>query len=151
MNRWGLVLGILATALSGTVSAADFCKANPFTQAEAAQGKVLFDSHCALCHQYSMTGREPGNSDKESPDINLLSESDVKFVDNAGGAVPPLIGKKYFAKVQKQYGSVMEWGSIASAAAQSFPPKGKIEIPYTYNKIAAYLLYRNCGKPVPSA
>lgn len=145
-RRIGLMAVGLALALTaGAAQAADFCKKNPFTKAEATQGKVLFDSHCALCHQYDMTGREPGNFEKESPDINLLSASDLEFVDNAGGVVPALIGKKYFDKVQSKYSSVMEWGSIASAAAQSFPPTGKVEIPYTYNKIAAYLLYRNCG------
>ncbi len=147
MNGWKLMaIGLAVSTAAGAAQAADFCKSNPYTKAEAAQGKVLFDSHCALCHQYTMVGREPGNDKNESPDINLLSAKDQEFVDNAGGVVPPLIGKAYFAKVQAKYGSVMEWGSIASAAAQSFPPTGKIEIPYTYNKIAAYLLYRNCGK-----
>jgi hypothetical protein len=140
-----MTVGVALAMSAGAAQAADFCKKNPFTKTEAAQGRVLFDSHCALCHQYDMTGREPGNFRNESPDINLLSQSDLEFVDNAGGVVPALIGKKYFDKVQAKYSSVMEWGSIASAAAQSFPPTGKIEIPYTYNKIAAYLLYRNCG------
>lgn len=39
-----------------------------------------------------MTGRVPGNYMNESPDINLLSESDLKFLDGGGGAVPPLVG-----------------------------------------------------------
>jgi hypothetical protein len=145
MKRWIVVMAMA----TGVAHGADFCRTNPFTATEAASGKVLFDSHCALCHQYSLRGREPGNFGNETPDINLLSESDVKFVDGAGGVVPPLIGKAYFDKVQSKYASVMEWGSIASAAAQSFPPKGKVEIPYTYNKLAAYLLYRNCNLPVP--
>lgn len=149
MNRWISAIAVAVAGASGAAQAAEFCKTNPYTKAEAAQGKALFDSHCALCHQYSMKGREPGNSGNEVPDINVLSESDLKFVDGAGGVVPPLIGRKYFEKVQAKYSSVIEWGSIASAAAQSFPPAGKIEIPYTYNKIAAYLLYRNCNLPVP--
>ena len=149
MNRWIKATAFAVATAGSAAQAADFCKTNPYTKAEAAQGKVLFDSHCALCHQYSMTGREPGNFKSEVPDINLLSESDAKFVDGAGGVVPPLIGKKYFQKVQAKYSSVTEWGSIASSAAQSFPPTGKIEIPYTYNKLAAYLLYRNCNLPVP--
>ena len=149
MNRWTLGAAALSMAtLAGVAQAADFCGKNPYSSAEAAQGKVLFDSHCALCHQYDMTGRQPGNFRNESPDINLLSASDVEFLDNAGGVVPALVGKAYFDKVQAKYGSVMEWGSIASAAAQSFPPTGTVEVPYTYMKIAAYLLYRNCGKSV---
>ena len=148
MRTWIIALGIVAASASGAARAADFCRANPYTRAEAAQGKVLFDSHCALCHQYDMTGRQPGNHRNEMPDINLLSASDLQFVDNAGGVVPPLIGREYFRKSQAKYSSVSEWGSIVSSAAQSFPPSGKIEVPYTYLKIAAYVLYRNCGKPL---
>ena len=149
MKPW--ITMALAAAITGSAAqAADFCKVNPYTKAEAAQGKVLFDSHCALCHQYDMTGRKPGNHMNESPAINLLSDGDAKFVDDAGGTVPPLIGRQYFAKSQAKYSSVSEWGAIVSSAAQSFPPTGKIEVPYTYLKIAAYVLYRNCGRDVPS-
>ena len=73
MNAWKVGSAALSmVALAGGAHAADFCSRNPFTPAEASQGKVMFDSHCALCHQYDMTGREPGNFRNESPDINLL-------------------------------------------------------------------------------
>ena len=81
MNGWKLMaIGLAVSTAAGAALAADFCRSNPYTKAEAAQGKVLFDSHCALCHQYSMVGREPGNDKNESPDINLLS------------AIGPLVG-----------------------------------------------------------
>jgi mono/diheme cytochrome c family protein len=148
MNSRIMAIGLAVMTLSGTANAANFCRINPYTKTEAAQGKVLFDSHCGLCHQYNLTGREPGNFKNEVPDINLLSESDTAFVDGAGGSVPPLIGKKFFDKMQK-YDSVSAWSAFVSNAANSFPPKGKEDTPYTYLKIAAYVLYRNCGKDVP--
>ncbi len=98
-----------------------------------------------------MKGREPGNFASESPDIKLLSDGEAKFVGDAGGVVPPLLSKAFFDKSQAKYSSVSEWGSFVSSAAISFPPVGKVDVPYTYLKIAAYVLCRNCGKPVPSA
>lgn len=148
MKRWIMAIGLGAALAASAVQAADLCKGNPYTQAEAAQGKALFDSHCALCHQFSMTGRQPGNYRNETPDINLLAEGDVTFLDNAGGVVPPLIGREFFRRTQTKYASVAEWSSMVSGAAITFPPSGTIETPYTYLKIAAYVLYRNCGKKV---
>jgi hypothetical protein len=145
MNRWTLLLGVMLSAVAGAAQATEpLCKANPYTKPEATQGKALFDSHCALCHQYSMVGREPGNFEKESPTLDLLSEGDLKFLDNAGGAVPPLIGDRFFKKLQSR--SVSDFSSFVSGAANSFPPTGTVDMPYTYLKIAAYVLYRNCGK-----
>ena len=150
MNRWTLAVALSVTAAAGSVHAADeLCRKNPYTKAEAAQGKVLFDSHCGLCHQYSMVGREPGNFRNEVPDITMLSEDDLKFLDGDGGQVPPLIGDKFFQKMKNR--SVADFSSFVSSAAISFPPTGKVELPYTYLKIAAYVLYRNCGKPVAVA
>jgi len=137
---------LIALALSGFAGACyadDLCAVNPFSKEDAAQGKIAFDSHCALCHQYSMTGREPGNYKNESPDINTLSESDLRFLDHGGGAVPPLIGDKFFKKWQGK--SFVDFSSTVSSASNTFPTKdfGK---PKTYFLIAAYVLYRNCGK-----
>ncbi len=141
MNKW-----ILATALSvlaGVAYGGDLCAVNPFSKADAEQGKIAFDSHCALCHQYNMTGREPGNYKNESPDINLISGSDMKMVDSAGGAVPPLVGEKFF---KKQAGlTFTEFSALVSSAANTFPPKD-FQPPKSYFQIAAYVLYRNCGK-----
>jgi hypothetical protein len=91
-----------------------------------------------------MTGREPGNHANESPDINVLSSGDLEFLDNAGGKVPPLIGAKFLAKQKDK--SLAEFSAFVSSAANSFPPTGKVEMPKTYFQIAAYVLYRNCGK-----
>jgi cytochrome c len=146
MKRWIMAMGLGVASVAGAVQAADLCKVNPYTKAEATQGKALFDSHCALCHQYDMAGRQPGNHKNESPDINLLADGDVTFLDNAGGVVPPLIGREFFKRTQTKYASVAEWSSMVSGAAITFPPSGTIDTPYTYLKIAAYVLYRNCGK-----
>jgi mono/diheme cytochrome c family protein len=141
MNKW-----TLAIALSALASAAygnNLCSLDAFSKAEAEQGKVAFDSHCALCHQYNMTGREPGNYQNESPDINLLSAADLKFLDGAGGNVPPLIGAKFF---RKQDGKTLtEFTTSVAGAANTFPPKD-FQSPKSYFLIAAYVIYRNCGK-----
>ena len=137
---------MLALALSVGISAAsaqDLCAVNPYTKGEAEQGKIAFDSHCALCHQYSMTGRTPGNYRNESPDFKLLSESDLKFLDGGGGAVPPLVGDKFFGKQQGK--TLAEFTAFVSGAANTFPTKDMV-IPLSYLQVAAYVLYRNCGK-----
>jgi mono/diheme cytochrome c family protein len=149
MNRWTLAVALTAATAGSAHAAEELCKMNPYTKAEAAEGRVLFDSHCGLCHQYSMAGRQPGNFANEVPDINMLSESDLKFLDSGGGQVPPLLGDKFFRKMKGK--SVAEFSAFVSSAANSFPPTGKIDMPYTYFKIAAYVLYRNCGKPVAAA
>ena len=82
MKIW--IAAIAMSAIAGVGSANDLCSVNPYTKAEAEQGKIAFNSHCALCHQFNMTGREPGNYKNESPDINVLSESDLKFLDHGG-------------------------------------------------------------------
>jgi len=141
MNKW--ILALALAAIAGTASGGDLCAVNPYTKAEAEQGKIAFDSHCALCHQYRMTGREPGNYKNESPDINLLSAGDLKFLDNAGGTVPPLIGAKFFKK--KDALTLAEFSSEVGGAANSFPTEN-FQAPKSYFLIAAYVLYRNCGK-----
>jgi hypothetical protein len=141
MNRW--ILAIALSAVAGAAYADNLCSINPYTKAEAEQGKIAFNSHCALCHQYNMTGREPGNYKNESPDINVLSESDLRFLDHGGGYVPPLVGPKFFKKQRGK--SLTDFSAFVSSASDSFPTTdfGK---PKTYFLIAAYVLYRNCGK-----
>ncbi len=141
MNKW--ILAIALCGFTGVSYGDNLCSVNPYTKAEADKGKIEFDSHCALCHQYSMTGREPGNYQKESPDINLLSPGDVKFLDNAGGNVPPLIGAKFFKKQDGQ--TLAEFSAEVGGAANTFPTKN-FQSPKTYFLLAAYVLYRNCGK-----
>ena len=138
-----LILAIALSAIAGASYADNLCSINPFTRADAEQGKVAFNSHCALCHQYTMAGREPGNSLNESPDIKLLSESDLSFLDHGGGVVPPLVGPKFFNKWRGK--TLVDFSSTVSSASNTFPTTdfGK---PKTYFLIAAYVLYRNCGK-----
>jgi mono/diheme cytochrome c family protein len=138
-----LVLAIALSAVAGMSFADDLCAVNPYSKSEAEQGKIAFESHCALCHQYNLTGRIPGNYLKESPDINLLSESDLKFLDGGGGAVPPLVGDKFFSKQKGK--TLAEFSAFVSGAANTFPPKNTV-VPLTYFQVAAYVLYKNCGK-----
>lgn len=140
-TRWLAILAL--SAVAGMAHADDLCAKNPYTKREAELGKVAFDSRCALCHQFSMAGREPGNSGKESPDIRLLTKGDVEFLDGNGGATPPLVGAKFFSKQKDK--SVAEFSAFVSSAANTFPA-AKMEMPHTYFHLAAYILYRNCGK-----
>jgi hypothetical protein len=141
MKIW--IAAIAMSAMAGVSYAGNLCSVNPFTKADAAQGKIAFDSHCAFCHQYNMTGRQPGNYLNESPDIKILSESDLKFIDGDAGLVPPLIGEKFFKKWQGK--TLVDFSSTVSSASNTFPTTdfGK---PKTYFLIAAYVLYRNCGR-----
>ncbi|HTV79650.1 MAG TPA: hypothetical protein VMF03_15445 [Steroidobacteraceae bacterium] len=141
MNRW--IVAILISTAATSAGAADLCSINPYTLTEAQQGRAAFDSHCALCHQYSMRGRVPGNFANESPNINLLSEGDLKFLDNAGGNVPPLLGRKFFEK--ERHDSLLEFTNKVGGAANTFPTKD-FKAPASYMQIAAYVLYRNCGR-----
>lgn len=138
-----LILAAALSAVAGVSYADDLCALNPFTKTEALQGKVAFESHCGLCHQYNMTGREPGNYKNETPDINLLSQSDLKFIDNNAGNVPPLIGDKFFKKQADK--TLIDFSTEVGGAANSFPTKD-FQRPKSYFLIAAYVLYRNCGK-----
>src|SRR4051812_46200558 len=112
----GIALAIFI-ATGGSAAAADLCKANFYTKAEATEGRKLFDSHCALCHQYTMVGRQPGNFRNESPPIDTLSDSDLTFLDHGGGNVPPLIGAKFFERMKVEKPSVAEFSSYVSSAA----------------------------------
>jgi mono/diheme cytochrome c family protein len=134
------VLSVMAGTAQAQAQA--LCKANPYTKQEAQLGKTAFDSKCALCHQYSMAGRVPGSSSTETPDIKLLSASDLEFLDRGGGSTPPLLGEKFFKKEQNK--SVAEFSAFVSSAANTFPA-ANMKVPDTYFQIAAYILYRNCG------
>jgi hypothetical protein len=137
------LLAIAMSAVAGVSYAGNLCAINPYTKTDAEKGKLAFDSHCALCHQYSMVGRTPGNFMNESPDIKLLSEKDQKFVDGNGGVVPPLVGESFFKK--QQANTFVQFSAEMGGAANSWPTKD-FRAPDTYFWIAAYVLYRNCGK-----
>lgn len=127
----------------GVAQAADLCALNPYTASEARLGKIAFDSRCAMCHQFNMSGRVPGNALMESPDIKVLSADDLTFLDNGGGNVPPLLGEKFFAKQSGK--TLAEFSAFVSSAANTFPTAG-MKSPETFFHIAAYILYVNCGK-----
>lgn len=97
-----------------------------------------------MCNRCSTAGRTPGNGKNEVPDIRTLSESNLKFIDGAAGIVPPLLGKKFFSKYRANK-SVAEFSAHVSSAANTFPA-ANMKVPNTYFQIAAYVLYRNCGK-----
>src|SRR5262245_22487225 len=126
-----LVWIIALSAAAGIAQSQDLCAANPYTKKEAELGRIAFESRCAMCHQYSMAGRIPGNAKNESPDISVLSESDLDFIgyDN-GGSVPPLLGDKFFRKYRSTK-TVAEFSAYVSSAAIAFPAKD-MKVPDTY-------------------
>jgi len=136
-------LAVVIAVTCGIAQAKDLCAANPYTPSEARLGKVAFESRCFQCHQFNMQGRQPGNAANELPDINTLSKSDLDFMDGSGGVVPALLGKKFFDKHKAK--TLTEFSAFVSSAAIAFPT-ANMKTPDTYFHIAAYILYRNCGK-----
>ena len=120
--------------------AADLCRNNDFTAPQARQGRLEYNSSCGLCHQYSLQGREPGNYMNETPDIGLLDDSYLKTLDGNGGVIPPLVGEKFFSKWKNQ----KAFSDRISNAIGAFPPKNYVK-PDSDTRIAAYILFRNCG------
>ena len=142
-NKWMFVIAL--SAMVGIAQADNLCAINPYKKGEAELGKIAFNSKCALCHQYDMSGRVPGNAMNESPDINLLSEDELRFLDNGGGSVPPLLGDKFFLKQKGK--TLAEFSAFVSSAIKTFQPKDTV-VPNTYFQVAAYVLYMNCGKKI---
>lgn len=137
------VMVIVMSVIGGIAQAQDLCKVNPYTANEAKLGKAAFDSKCALCHQFNMSGREPGNALNEFPDITTLSKSDVDFIDDHSGHVPALLGKKFMDKHKAK--TLAEFSAFVSSAAIAFPT-ADMKVPDTYFHLAAYILHKNCGK-----
>ena len=46
MKTW--IAAIAVSAMAGVSYADNLCSINPYTKAEAEQGKIAFNSHCAL-------------------------------------------------------------------------------------------------------
>ncbi len=74
-----------------------------FTSAQAASGRVAYEKTCGRCHTLTLMGRQ-GNPE-ERPTVSSLSEADQKFIENAGGRVPPLAGKVFLQR----------WGAKSAA------------------------------------
>lgn len=125
----------------GPVYAGGLCTANSFTKFQAERGKIEYNSSCGLCHLYNLKGRVPGEYQNETPDIRILNDNYIKTLDGNGGMTPALVGQKFFRKWKDQKAFV----DRISNAIGAFPPKNYVEF-VSDMQIAAYILYKNCGK-----
>jgi hypothetical protein len=132
---------IALLAITHLAQAGDLCRDNSFTPPDAQRGKLEYDSSCGLCHQYNLMGRVPGNSMNETPDIGLLNANYLKTLDDNGGVIPPLLGEKFFSKWKDQ----KAFSDRISSAIGGFPPMNYVK-PDSDIRIAAYILFKNCGK-----
>ena len=74
----------------------------------------------------------------------------LRFIDGAGGNVPPLVGEKWMAKF-KSFPEFVLFAPSAANTPEFFPldaPKGAQWV-QTQLRLAAYILYRNCEKKLP--
>lgn len=140
MNQKAGVSALALLLVVGPVYAGNLCKANSFTKSQAVQGKREYDSSCGLCHQYNLKGRVPGNYRNETPDLRILDANYMKAIDGNGGVVPPLIGEKFFSKWKDQ----KAFQARISTAIGGFPPKNYVKVD-SDRRVAAYILYENCG------
>ena len=136
-----IVSGLALLLAVGPVYAVDLCKANSFTKSQAEQGKPEYNSSCGLCHLYNLKGRVPGEYQDETPDFRILNEKYMKTLDDNGGGTPPLVGQAFLSKWQDQKAFV----DRISTAILGFPPKNYVKFDSDV-RIAAYILYRNCGE-----
>ena len=136
-----LIRALALLVVVGPACADDLCKASSFTDSQARQGKADYDSSCGLCHQYNLKGRVLGNDKNETPDIKILNENYLKTLDANGGMTPPLVGAKFFNK----WKDVKAFVDRISNAIGAFPPKNYVK-PASDYRVAAYILYKNCGR-----
>jgi hypothetical protein len=133
---------IIVVSLGVTqATAADLCRANTFTRAQAVRGRWAYDSSCGLCHLYNLRGRVPGHSSGEMPDIATLNEVYLKGLDGNGGMTPSLISDAFFGKWKDRRAFV---DRVANATG-AFPPKNYVK-DVTELEIAAFILYEHCGQ-----
>ena len=139
MNHIVSALALLLTV--GPVYAGDLCNANSFTKRQAEQGKLEYNSSCGLCHLYNLKGRVPGEYQNETPDFRILNYNYMKALDDNGGVTPPLVSQVFLGKWKDQKAFV----DRISTAILGFPPKNYVKFDSDM-RIAAYILYENCGK-----
>lgn len=139
MNHSVSALALLLVV--GPACAGNLCTANSFTKTQAVQGRWEYDSSCGLCHLYNLQGRVPGAYQDETPSIGILNPSYLKTLDGNGGMTPPLVGAKFFRKWKDQ----KAFTARISSAIGAFPPTNYVK-PDSDLRIAAYILYRNCGE-----
>jgi len=143
MNRFTAALLLtLPLALPLIATAGD--PASPlaaYTKDQAARGKVLYESTCGQCHQYSLRGRTgaPG----EAPALASLPESYVQTIDENEGKVPPLIGAEWASRWGLKPAS--DYVARVSEAIKGFPPTGANEA--TAVELVAYFLQVMGARP----
>ena len=148
------LLTVLIALLPSLAGAVDLCASQSlFTPQQVAEGKTYFDSSCGMCHQYTLRGREPGNLSNETPNsFEGFPEFYGKFVDNAGGNVPPLVGPKFMSRF-KSFPEFMLFAPSAANTPQFYPPaapKGSFWVD-TQLRLAAYILSVNCRELAAAA
>jgi len=145
-------LALLVVLLPSFASASDLCASMAlFTPKQVEEGKTYFESSCGMCHQFTLKGRQPGNVANEIPNsFDGFPDSYLKFMDNSGGSVPPLVGEKFMAKF-KSFPEFMLFAPSAAKTPNFYPPAApKTDFwPDTEVRLAAYILSKNCEKPAP--
>ena len=135
-----VVATLVALAVVSHACAGDLCKENSFSKAQAMKGRWAYDSSCGLCHLYNLSGRVPGQSGTETPDILILNDLYLKTLDGNGGMTPSLVSDAFFKKWRDQKAFV----DRVSNATGAFPPKSYIK-DESELQIAAYILFERCG------
>jgi hypothetical protein len=141
MNRKALLTAAALCVSAAGASGQQSDGGGIFTPAQAAAGRVVYEKTCGRCHTLTLLGRR-GNPD-ERPTVNSLSKADQKFIENAGGRVPPLAGKVFLQR----------WGSKTAAqlvarfqeAKFSFEEAGLTDDEEIVN-ITTYVLQMNGAK-----
>jgi hypothetical protein len=136
-----LIKALPLLLIVGPAYSDDLCQVNTYTKSQALQGKQDYDSSCGLCHQYNLRGRIPGNYKNETPDISILNANYMKTLDDNGGMTPPLVGRDFLGKWEH----LKAFADRISTAISGFPPKNYVK-PASDARVAAYILYRNCGE-----
>ncbi len=140
-----IILMVLASGVTLTCGADQPSKSDPaprlFTAAQARAGKVAYESSCGLCHQLNMQGRTGGPG--ELPDVNSLPWNMIKTIDQNGGQVPPLVGRRFMARWGAK--STREFVARVITAIQGFPPKNAGND--TAVQLTAYFLQMNGARP----
>jgi hypothetical protein len=143
MTKTLLITGIVVGGGLGFLASAAQSEAPPtvFTEAQAAAGRVSYESVCVNCHTYALTGRkgEPG----ELPAISSLAEDFQKGIQQAGGRIPPLAGEAFL----KRWGArtTQALSTRIAVAIGGFPPAGLDD--NTANNLAASCLSGCFNKP----
>ncbi len=112
-----------------------------YTKDQAARGKVLYESTCGQCHQYSLRGRTGGPG--ELPALKSLPESYVQMIDENDGKVPPLLGAEWASRWGVK--PVSDYVARVAEAIKGFPPKGANDD--TAVDLVAYFLQAMGARP----